>query len=99
MSSIRLSKVNKLDNAGVPARSIGKQGSNLTLTLIAVHLLIVLSDPQLRTAYDEYGEEGLNTKWEVGHRVKTAQEVCASLLYCSQDDSFDFSTHPGSSRD
>ncbi|KAG0380452.1 hypothetical protein BGX24_008086 [Mortierella sp. AD032] len=35
----------------------------------------VLSNPQLRTAYDEYGEEGLNTKWEVGHRVKTAQEL------------------------
>ncbi|KAI7817740.1 hypothetical protein BC939DRAFT_402258 [Gamsiella multidivaricata] len=35
----------------------------------------VLSNPQLRTAYDEYGEEGLNTKWEVGHRIKTPQEL------------------------
>lgn len=35
----------------------------------------MLSNPQLRTAYDEYGEEGLNTKWEVGHRVKTPQEL------------------------
>ncbi|KAF9916096.1 hypothetical protein BX616_004629 [Lobosporangium transversale] len=35
----------------------------------------VLSNPQLRTAYDEYGEEGINTKWEIGHRVKTPQEL------------------------
>ncbi|KAF9173361.1 hypothetical protein BGX21_008636 [Mortierella sp. AD011] len=35
----------------------------------------VLSNPQLRTAYDEYGEEGLNTKWEVGHKVKTTHEL------------------------
>ncbi|KAF9183668.1 hypothetical protein BGZ51_003871 [Haplosporangium sp. Z 767] len=35
----------------------------------------VLSNPQLRTAYDEYGEEGLNTKWEVGHKIKTPQEL------------------------
>ncbi|KAF9389291.1 hypothetical protein CPB97_011651 [Podila verticillata] len=35
----------------------------------------VLSNSQLRTAYDEYGEEGLNTKWEVGHKIKTPQEL------------------------
>ncbi|KAF9952581.1 hypothetical protein BGZ70_000558 [Mortierella alpina] len=35
----------------------------------------VLSDHQLRAAYDEYGEEGLSTKREVGHRVKTPQET------------------------
>ncbi|KAG0050720.1 hypothetical protein BGZ83_004504 [Gryganskiella cystojenkinii] len=35
----------------------------------------VLSNPQLRAAYDEYGEDGLNTKWEVGHRIKTPQEL------------------------
>ncbi|KAK3814452.1 MAG: hypothetical protein J3Q66DRAFT_37752 [Benniella sp.] len=35
----------------------------------------VLSNPRLRAAYDELGEEGLNTKWEVGHRVKTPQET------------------------
>ncbi|KAF9192027.1 hypothetical protein BGZ51_006386 [Haplosporangium sp. Z 767] len=35
----------------------------------------VLSNPQLRAIYDEYGEAGLNTKWEVGHRVKTPQET------------------------
>ncbi|KAG0342182.1 hypothetical protein BG004_005719 [Podila humilis] len=35
----------------------------------------VLSNTQLRTAYDEYGEEGLNTKWEVGHKIKTPQEL------------------------
>ncbi|KAG0251486.1 hypothetical protein BG011_007584 [Mortierella polycephala] len=35
----------------------------------------VLNNPQLRAAYDEYGEAGLNTKWEVGHRVKTPQET------------------------
>ncbi|KAG0319904.1 hypothetical protein BGZ99_004844 [Dissophora globulifera] len=35
----------------------------------------VLSNPQLRAAYDEYGEEGINTKWEIGHKVKTPQEL------------------------
>ncbi|KAF8981304.1 hypothetical protein BGZ46_002979 [Entomortierella lignicola] len=35
----------------------------------------VLSNPQLRTAYDEYGQEGLNTKWEVGYKVKSPQEL------------------------
>ncbi|KAI1315551.1 hypothetical protein EDD11_000624 [Mortierella claussenii] len=35
----------------------------------------VLSNAQLRTAYDEYGEEGLNTKWEVGHNIKTPHEL------------------------
>lgn len=40
----------------------------------------VLSDPQLRAAYDEYGEEGLSTKREVGHRVKTAQEVTGHTI-------------------
>ncbi|KAF9434353.1 hypothetical protein BGZ76_008146 [Entomortierella beljakovae] len=35
----------------------------------------VLSNPQLRAAYDEYGEEGLNTKWELGHKVKTSDEM------------------------
>ncbi|KAF9586556.1 hypothetical protein BGW38_002313 [Lunasporangiospora selenospora] len=35
----------------------------------------VLSTPHLRAAYDEYGEEGLNTKWDVGFKVKTAQEL------------------------
>ncbi|KAF9103368.1 hypothetical protein BGX27_010614 [Mortierella sp. AM989] len=34
----------------------------------------VLSNPQLRAAYDKYGEEGLNSRWEVGHRIKTPQE-------------------------
>ncbi|KAF9423309.1 hypothetical protein BGZ94_008349 [Podila epigama] len=40
----------------------------------------VLSNPQLRTAYDEYGEEGVNTKWEVGHKIKTPQEASCIVL-------------------
>ncbi|KAF9345833.1 hypothetical protein BGX26_002691, partial [Mortierella sp. AD094] len=35
----------------------------------------VLSNPQMRAAYDEYGEEGLSSRWEVGHRIKTPQEA------------------------
>ncbi|KAI1316026.1 hypothetical protein EDD11_010489 [Mortierella claussenii] len=35
----------------------------------------VLSNPQSRAAYDEYGIEGLSSKWEVGYRVKTPQEI------------------------
>ncbi|KAI8358030.1 hypothetical protein B0O80DRAFT_383103 [Mortierella sp. GBAus27b] len=35
----------------------------------------VLSNPQLRAAYDEYGEEGLNTRWNSGHRVRNPQEL------------------------
>ncbi|KAG0300187.1 hypothetical protein BGZ98_009376 [Dissophora globulifera] len=35
----------------------------------------VLSDPQLREAYDKYGVAGMDAKWEVGHRVKTPQEM------------------------
>ncbi|KAI7815884.1 hypothetical protein BC939DRAFT_471125 [Gamsiella multidivaricata] len=35
----------------------------------------VLSNQQSRAIYDQYGEEGLSSKWEVGHRVKTQQEL------------------------
>ncbi|KAG0197542.1 hypothetical protein BGX28_008989 [Mortierella sp. GBA30] len=35
----------------------------------------VLSNPRLRVAYDVYGEEGLSSKREVGHRVKTPLET------------------------
>ncbi|CAG8838137.1 21571_t:CDS:2, partial [Racocetra persica] len=34
----------------------------------------VLTDPTKRTIYDMFGEEGLNTSWEVGTRLKTQQE-------------------------
>ncbi|CAG8820648.1 12783_t:CDS:10, partial [Gigaspora margarita] len=35
----------------------------------------VLTDPTKRTIYDMFGEEGLNTSWEVGTRLKTPQEL------------------------
>ncbi|KAI8348676.1 hypothetical protein B0O80DRAFT_462011 [Mortierella sp. GBAus27b] len=35
----------------------------------------VLSNPELRATYDTYGEGGLSAKWEVGHRVKSPQEL------------------------
>ncbi|CAJ0758634.1 9957_t:CDS:10 [Entrophospora sp. SA101] len=34
----------------------------------------VLTDPTKRTIYDMFGEEGLNTSWEVGYRYKTPDE-------------------------
>ncbi|GAA6043498.1 hypothetical protein JCM8097_002241 [Rhodosporidiobolus ruineniae] len=37
----------------------------------------VLSDPHKRAVYDELGEGGLKTQWEVGVRGKTAQELRA----------------------
>ncbi|BGP19685.1 hypothetical protein JCM10213_001861 [Rhodosporidiobolus nylandii] len=37
----------------------------------------VLSDPHKRAVYDELGESGLKTQWEVGVRGKTAQELRA----------------------
>jgi curved DNA-binding protein CbpA len=39
------------------------------------HAFEVLSDPHRRAVYDELGEEGLKTQWEVGVRGKTASEV------------------------
>jgi len=35
----------------------------------------VLTDPNKRTIYDMFGEEGLSTSWEVGPRLKTPQEL------------------------
>ncbi|ORX38669.1 hypothetical protein BD324DRAFT_599616 [Kockovaella imperatae] len=35
----------------------------------------VLTDPTKRMIYDMFGEEGLRTSWEVGHRVKTPAEL------------------------
>ncbi|GAA5826819.1 hypothetical protein JCM11251_002905 [Rhodosporidiobolus azoricus] len=37
----------------------------------------VLSDPHRRAVYDELGEKGLKTQWEVGVRGKSAQELRA----------------------
>ncbi|GAA5990710.1 hypothetical protein JCM11641_008472 [Rhodosporidiobolus odoratus] len=37
----------------------------------------ILSDPHKRAVYDELGEEGLKTQWEVGVRGKSAQELRA----------------------
>ncbi|GAA5865759.1 hypothetical protein JCM1840_003250 [Sporobolomyces johnsonii] len=37
----------------------------------------VLSDPHKRAIYDELGEDGLKTNWEVGTKGKTAQELRA----------------------
>ncbi|KAG0054862.1 hypothetical protein BGZ83_010200 [Gryganskiella cystojenkinii] len=34
----------------------------------------VLSNPQLRATYDVHGEEGLDSKFDVGHKVMTPQE-------------------------
>ncbi|GAA6024573.1 hypothetical protein JCM10207_008657 [Rhodosporidiobolus poonsookiae] len=41
------------------------------------HAFEVLSDPHKRAVYDELGDEGLKTQWEVGVRGKTAQELRA----------------------
>ncbi|KXN67498.1 DnaJ-domain-containing protein [Conidiobolus coronatus NRRL 28638] len=35
----------------------------------------VLSDPNLRSVYDKYGEEGLKMKWSVGPLLKTPQQL------------------------
>ncbi|WWD18942.1 hypothetical protein CI109_103398 [Kwoniella shandongensis] len=35
----------------------------------------ILTDPTKRTIYDLFGEEGLKTSWEIGPRVKTAEEM------------------------
>ncbi|RHZ76473.1 hypothetical protein Glove_197g58 [Diversispora epigaea] len=35
----------------------------------------VLTDSTKRTIYDMFGEEGLNTSWEIGTRYKTPQEL------------------------
>ncbi|CAG8520921.1 5444_t:CDS:10 [Diversispora eburnea] len=35
----------------------------------------ILTDPTKRTIYDMFGEEGLNTSWEIGTRYKTPQEL------------------------
>ncbi|GJJ77190.1 DnaJ homolog subfamily C member 11 [Entomortierella parvispora] len=34
----------------------------------------VLSNPQLRSTYDKHGEEGLDSKFDVGHKITTPQE-------------------------
>ncbi|GAA5870357.1 hypothetical protein JCM8547_006613 [Rhodosporidiobolus lusitaniae] len=41
------------------------------------HAFEVLSDPHKRAVYDELGDEGLKTQWEVGVRGKSAQELRA----------------------
>ncbi|KAF8928409.1 hypothetical protein BGZ58_009677, partial [Dissophora ornata] len=46
----------------------------------------VLSNPQLRAAYDEYGEGGLNTKWEVGHKIKTPQEMRDEYAHMAREE-------------
>ena len=35
----------------------------------------VLTDPTQRMIYDMFGEEGLRTTWEVGHRIKSPEEL------------------------
>lgn len=39
------------------------------------HAFEVLSDPHKRAVYEELGEEGLKTQWEVGVRGRSADEV------------------------
>ncbi|KAF8961780.1 hypothetical protein BGZ46_001294 [Entomortierella lignicola] len=45
----------------------------------------VLSNPQSRATYDKYGEEGLITRWEVGHRIKTPQETMDEFARIAQE--------------
>ncbi|KAF9919751.1 hypothetical protein FBU30_010595, partial [Linnemannia zychae] len=35
----------------------------------------VLSDPKKRAEYDQHGDNGAATEWDVGHKVKTSQET------------------------
>jgi DnaJ family protein C protein 11 len=36
---------------------------------------LVLSDPKQRAEYDRNGDNGVASKWDIGHKVKTPQEV------------------------
>ncbi|KAF9914047.1 hypothetical protein BX616_009084, partial [Lobosporangium transversale] len=67
----RLSKVFHPDNQ---SNSSLKEAAETKLAILT-RAFEVLSNPQLRSAYDEYGEEGLKNKWEVAHNIKTPQET------------------------
>ncbi|SCV69184.1 BQ2448_2204 [Microbotryum intermedium] len=43
------------------------------------HAFEILSDPHKRAIYDELGEEGLHTNWEVGPKHKTPAELRAEF--------------------
>ncbi|KAG0266192.1 hypothetical protein DFQ27_009959 [Actinomortierella ambigua] len=45
----------------------------------------VLSDPQTRAIYDTFGEEGLKTKWEVGQKLKTPEELRAEYARLARE--------------
>ncbi|KAF8317167.1 DnaJ-domain-containing protein [Clavulina sp. PMI_390] len=44
----------------------------------------VLSDPQRREIYDQYGEEGIRFAGQVGQRQKTAEEIAAAIRNMSR---------------
>lgn len=75
-------------NPEKPRRQPGSRKSNGPITVCYQHQILlphlnlslsVLTDPNKRAIYDLFGEEGLKTKWDVGLKYKTAEEVCNFL--------------------
>ncbi|KAG0230083.1 hypothetical protein BGW41_002617 [Actinomortierella wolfii] len=67
----RLSRIFHPDKHGDPAL---KQAAETKFHLIN-KAFEVLSNAQTRAIYDTFGEEGLKTKWEVGQKLKTPEEL------------------------